>query len=99
MLLPMQGKTFFFIEAGGGVHGMVTGIVQDTITPAGLPLIMLLLSIPRYRQPGDTITEDITGKVIPGIISMFLISKLKETGAIGKKIDIGKDIITGVFRI
>jgi len=93
----MFRKIYFSTQAGGGVHGITTGIVHDTMTEDGLIIPIRRVSTEIFLRTGEIITEIIHGKDTGGNLSKDLNATFSATGKAGKKTGTGKNRDT-VFR-
>jgi hypothetical protein len=83
---------------GGGVLGKSDGIALGTIIQAGATIEMFHLFIEGYHQVGGMTIGSIVGKGINGTTDEYLTNKSNETGATGKRADIGRSKILGVSK-
>jgi hypothetical protein len=81
---------------GGGDRGKGAGIDRETIIQVGATIRTFHLFIERYHEVGGTIIKTIVGKIINGTPNEYPIRKFNETGANGKRTDIGRSRILGV---
>ncbi len=91
--------TFFSTMAGGGVPGKGTGIAHGGITQVGPIIEAFLLFMSAYPQAGGMTIGSIVGEVINGTTNEYPINKFNKTGATGKRTNIGKSKILGVFKV
>jgi hypothetical protein len=83
---------------GGGVRGKGAGIGHGTMTQVGATIETFHFFIEGYHQVGGMTTGSIVGKGISGTTSGYPTNKSNGTGATGKRADIGRSKILGVFK-
>ncbi|OGP90269.1 MAG: hypothetical protein A2031_08855 [Deltaproteobacteria bacterium RBG_19FT_COMBO_43_11] len=98
-LIPTLMMIFFSMAAGGGARGKDAGIAHSVMIQVGATIEALHLFIEVYHQVGEMITGNAVGKGSNGNINEYLTSKFNRIGTNGKRINIGKNKIIGVFEI
>jgi len=83
MLSPVYQKKSFSIMAIGGDHGMDAGIGLAIMIMAGVSIKGLHFGTREYLAIGEKIIETISGEVIHGIITLYIMVIFKETGEPG----------------
>jgi hypothetical protein len=89
--------TYFFLPAGGGVHGKVVGTAPATMIGDGHTTEECHLFIDMFLPVGETTTGIMNGKDIGGNIKGCRIENCKETGVDGKEPGTGKRKTPGEF--
>jgi hypothetical protein len=95
----MQMRTSSFTMAGGGVHGKGAGIAHDIMTRVGSTIKAYHLFIEGYHQAGGMITGTIDGENTNGNTSEYPTNSFNGTGTPGKRANIGRSRIPGVYRV
>jgi len=95
MWYPIFKRIFSSAAAGGGVRGKDAGTVHGITTRAGFITEAYPLFTDTFRPAGGRVIESANGKDILGSSTASIIKICKETGADGKKTNIGKRKITG----
>jgi hypothetical protein len=91
--------TSFFTMVGGGVRGKDAGIARGTMTQAGSTIEGFHPFMKGYRQVGGMTIGSIVGEGINGTTNEYPTNKSNGTGTPGKRADIGKSKILGVFKV
>jgi len=93
MPYPMWKMRYSSIVAGGGVHGKGVGTDPDTMTEAGIIIVMLHLFIRMFIRVGGMIIGIINGGANPGGIVWCLTMMFVVIGVIGE------EAVTGIDRV
>ena len=93
MQYPMWRRRYSSIVAGGGVHGKGAGTDPDTMTEAGIIIVIVHLFIHMYIRVGGMIIGIINGGGNHGGIGWCLTMIFVVTGVTGE------EAVTGIDRV